>query len=403
MDEEQRKELARQRLLQRRARNAGMTVDEYIAQTNPGQQTRPSDEDRQPQRTPKKQASHTGKQRKPQQAKESGKSQTKKKSSKTITLPLLGKVRKSFAIRALVVLLAVVFILGVTIRSCTAPASSGANDSSASTPASASSQAAPELEPIDEYNTEELEWMLGEETAQTLIERAATDEDINWIASHVDEYAIEDFEVQQKILTLAANDKAATYYVRHFPDSYPTDDQNDDTSVAIDDGLAGTKFETKVPHLYQWDPRWAYCVYSSTTFGLTGCGPTCLAMVSQALTGSDLTPWDMAERAMEYGFMSEYQGTDSSFFSYEASVEGFSCWAMFVSGDAIRSVLESGDVIIANLGPGYFTRYGHFFVLAGLDENGDVIVNDPYSVVRSSQTWDADFIASEAMALFACS
>ena len=67
MDEEQRKELARQRLLQRRARNAGMTVDEYIAQTERSQQSRPADEDRQLQHTSKKQAAQGGKPRKPQQ------------------------------------------------------------------------------------------------------------------------------------------------------------------------------------------------------------------------------------------------------------------------------------------------------------------------------------------------
>ena len=35
-----------------------------------------------------------------------------------------------------------------------------------------------------------------------------------------------------------------------------------------------------------------------------------------------------------------------------------------------------------------------------LDDDGNVIVNDPYSVVRSSKTWSAEDIASEALVMF---
>ena len=58
-------------------------------------------------------------------------------------------------------------------------------------------------------------------------------------------------------------------------------------------------------------------------------------------------------------------------------------------------------MIIANLGPGIFTQNGHYFVLTGVDTDGKIIINDPYSEVRSTQTWDADLIIGETIAFFA--
>jgi hypothetical protein len=79
------------------------------------------------------------------------------------------------------------------------------------------------------------------------------------------------------------------------------------------------------------------------------------------------------------------------------------CEMLYPTSEVITDALSSGKVIIANLGPGLFTEHGHFFVLAGLADDGKVIINDPYSVVRSSQTWDADTIANESIALYAFS
>ena len=108
----------------------------------------------------------------------------------------------------------------------------------------------------------------------------------------------------------------------------------------------------------------------------------------------------MAVLAEERGFMSEYNGTDATFFTSVAGELGLNCWEAYPDAANIREELEQGHPIIANLGAGYFTTNGHFFVLTGLTDDGQVIINDPYSVVRSSATWDADFIAGETIAMF---
>lgn len=244
--------------------------------------------------------------------------------------------------------------------------------------------------------------LLGEDDADKLFAQAKTDADAQWIVTHVDQYEFEGIEVQYKILKLAANDAAAIPYVRHFPEKYPMDGEDADKAIAMDSASPSDSVpSTSVPHLYQWDRRWAYTIYSSTSFGLTGCGPTSFAMVYQGVTGNtDRTPHDMAVLAEERGYMSEYDGTDSAFFTDVAPELGMTCEQADPDSDVLTDALSSGKVVLVNLGPGYFTSNGHFFVATGLANDGKVIINDPYSVVNSSQTWDASFIASEAMGMW---
>lgn len=45
----------------------------------------------------------------------------------------------------------------------------------------------------------------------------------------------------------------------------------------------------EIPYLTQYDERWGYHSYGSSVIGITGCGPTCLAMAAAGLTGN--TSW----------------------------------------------------------------------------------------------------------------
>ena len=181
-------------------------------------------------------------------------------------------------------------------------------------------------------------------------------------------------------------------FVRTFPDAYPAE-----SALAADEPTAG-----EVPRLYQWDARWGSTVYSSTTFALTGCCPTSLSMVYQGLTGKgDLSPYDMGERASAGGYETAFDGTDSSFLVNEAASLGLSCQEVAADAGSVRSALEDGAVLICNVGPGDFTDNGHFFVITGIDGDGSLSINDPYSAVRSDRAWDVDEVLGQAKALWA--
>ena len=64
------------------------------------------------------------------------------------------------------------------------------------------------------------------------------------------------------------------------------------------------------------------------------------------------------------------------------------------------TTLSAGYPVIEICGPGLFTRGGHFILLTGIDEQGNVRINDPGSKNRTykitGQTYDIDTIMSNA-------
>ena len=71
-----------------------------------------------------------------------------------------------------------------------------------------------------------------------------------------------------------------------------------------------------VPLLLQWDMRWGYQPYGSSTIAVSGCAPACLAMAASYLTGdATITPYRVAQYAANAGCYVPGQGTSWSIFS----------------------------------------------------------------------------------------
>ena len=249
-----------------------------------------------------------------------------------------------------------------------------------------------QVEEQDPINEDALYALLEDEYASALIEAAQTDTDAAWIAAHPDSYTVDGSIVQYKLLKLAAVDPAARSFVREWPEKYPQ--ETGEKASAVNSG--------EIPLLHQWDKRWGYTLYCNTTFALTGCCPTSFAMVYQGLTGDNSqTPYTFGVWADEHGYMDEYNGTDTGFLWAAASAFGLNMDSVSVSSSSLISALNSGRVVICNVGPGDFTTTGHFIVITGLDSSGQLIINDPFSSVRSEKRWDADTVISQTKALWA--
>lgn len=187
--------------------------------------------------------------------------------------------------------------------------------------------------------------------------------------------------------------------------------QADPPAVEIDSPLASAKItELKtlpdgrsvltggvIPIIYynQGDEVWAVQPYGSDYIGRYGCGPTALAMAVSSLTDIAVDPAEMASWAARNGYWAKHSG------SYLSIINGSSVFGLqvehFAGRDAeeLRQVLRSGKVLVALMGPGHFTKSGHFILLRGLSPSGAVLIADPNSVDHSLMEWDPQLLLDE--------
>ena len=141
------------------------------------------------------------------------------------------------------------------------------------------------------------------------------------------------------------------------------------------------------PVIYQQDPQWDNYPYAGTTFGESGCGPACLAMVYIYLTGdTQESPQSIADLATRQGYANQ-DGTAWAFMVNGALALGLGAEELPANSELITHLLQSGSPIIAIMGAGDFTTVGHFIVLTGIDEYGNVSVHDPNNIERTQRTW----------------
>lgn len=148
-----------------------------------------------------------------------------------------------------------------------------------------------------------------------------------------------------------------------------------------------------IPLFIQWDERWGYESYGSNLIGLAGCGPTCLSMVYSGLTGNaSMNPLEMARFSDENSYYISGQGTSWNFMTEGAEKLGLQVENGSIDAAYILGNLTESTPMICSMYPGDFTYAGHFIVLTGIDEEGNIIVNDPNSRKNSEKHWTMEEI-----------
>lgn len=163
--------------------------------------------------------------------------------------------------------------------------------------------------------------------------------------------------------------------------------ENRDKHPAID--LSDVVEQGTIPLFLQWDERWGYETYGSDFLAVTGCGPTCLSMVWCGLSGrTDWNPLRTAQFAEKKGYYVKGKGTAWSLMTHGAEELGLTAQNVEYDENSILAWLKDGNPIICAMRPGDFTTTGHFIVLSGVDESGQVTVCDPNSIANSDKSWD---------------
>ena len=154
----------------------------------------------------------------------------------------------------------------------------------------------------------------------------------------------------------------------------------------MEQDLSSYEGET-APLFLQWDPMWGYEDYGSSCIAVTGCGPTCLAMVGYHLTGDEnMNPKEIAKFAERAGYYEPGYGSSWTLISEGAGKLGLTATELPLVKKKMTDALEAGNPIILALGEGDFTSSGHYIVLTGV-RDGAFTVNDPNSRIRSEKLW----------------
>lgn len=137
---------------------------------------------------------------------------------------------------------------------------------------------------------------------------------------------------------------------------------------------------TGLTYYSQIDSRWKNHIYtaigdSSQTIGTSGCGPTSAAMIVTAIKGT-ITPDEMGDLFVQYGYRSANSGTYWSAFRWVADVFDIE-YQETTNIDTAIELLRNDNYVVCSVANGLFTSGGHFIVLVGIE--GDTItVYDPY-------------------------
>ena len=157
----------------------------------------------------------------------------------------------------------------------------------------------------------------------------------------------------------------------------------------------------------QTDGRWRDKPYRVTgensTIGSAGCGPSCAAMVISTLTGKTVTPVDTCDWSIRHGYKALNQGTYYSYFVPQLKAYGIQCKQLLGSRilnqpqhpihEQVKQYLAEGYYVIALMGPGTWTKSGHFVLV--WDWDSKVRINDPASTRAERLNGDPDTFRRE--------
>ena len=154
----------------------------------------------------------------------------------------------------------------------------------------------------------------------------------------------------------------------------------------------------EVVYFNQTDEARSRQKYGSDLLSTHGCGPTAMAMAVSSLTGGIVVPEEMARRCVEQGYWCRSHGSYLSIVQGVAERYGLGCESVDLESldpEELCLRLSGGDVAVALMTKGHFTRGGHFILRRGVTLGGEILAADPASRDRSLIPWDLSLILDE--------
>lgn len=154
--------------------------------------------------------------------------------------------------------------------------------------------------------------------------------------------------------------------------------------------------ERKTPYYIQWDNRWAYNKLGNRNIGISGCGPTSMAMIlSRLKKDNSITPDKIAKDAQNY---MGNEGISWNFFYDGANKYDYKIEDVALNEEAMKKALDKGPLLVS-VNRGYFTLFGHIFVIDSY-KDGKFLINDPNSLRNSKIEWTFDQISNQIVKIW---
>ena len=161
-------------------------------------------------------------------------------------------------------------------------------------------------------------------------------------------------------------------------------------------GMSGSIM--KIPAIYQFDYKKVVCTIGGQgkSASTSGCGATSMCMVIHYLTGNTTpTPYTLFKWAYDNGHYNG-NGLDHEAVIAIGRLGGVTGKWIGKNGSKIVEALKSGHPVIAHMGPGIFTKHGHYIVLKGVTDDGKILANDPNSKSRTGKAYPLSTILSQS-------
>ena len=149
----------------------------------------------------------------------------------------------------------------------------------------------------------------------------------------------------------------------------------------------------RTPNFYkQYDRRWAWRSWRGQTLRAHGCGPTAICNVVSAMTAlnySKLTPADTWKWICDHGYMTVGHGTIWD--GITKCLEHYGVESSITTSKAtVKKALQDNNFAIPLMGPGLWTRGGHFITAYYVDAKGYIYISDPASnsATRQKSTFE---------------
>lgn len=130
---------------------------------------------------------------------------------------------------------------------------------------------------------------------------------------------------------------------------------------------------------------------SSNTYGGTiashGCGPTSVAIVVSSMLGRSVSPVETTQKVCQAGGCTSGGSYNDTLGKVMKESYGLKVQMTGNNQQVINALGTGKALVIVLMGKGIFTNGGHYIVLTGVNENGQVSVADPASRKRTQTKW----------------